>query len=126
MNYPAHLDLEECPICGEELTFFDNIKPSPDWQKALRIALALSQPTAIMRLDEPYPPWLFVSHDDLLALGYQNLCDFDIVTLNGTKYELQGYLEASNCWWIEELAEVEQVDKLRADLEEWDGKAKTS
>jgi hypothetical protein len=119
MNYPDHLDLEVCPVCDSELDYFDNIKPSPDWEKALKLAAGQ---VAIMQLDEPYPPWLFVHHDDLLNLGYQYLSDFDIVELNGAKYELQGYLHESNCWWIEELVEVDEVNKLRKQLEGWHGK----
>lgn len=44
---------------------------------------------------------LFVSHAELLENGYEALEDFDIVYLNGTFYELQGYVEKPDAWWIE-------------------------
>lgn len=116
-NYPMHLDLDLCPVCGHELTYFDNIEPMEDWQKVLKMAAAKDGPVAILQLDPPYPPWLFVSHDDLLAQGYTHLEDFDVVQLNGTSYELQGYLGASNCWWIEEIVEADEVERLRKELD---------
>jgi hypothetical protein len=122
-NYPIHLDEEMCPVCGHELNYFDNLEPMEDWQRVLRFAKGKDGPVVILQLDPPYPPWLFVSHDDLLAHGYSALEDFDVVTLNGAPYELQAYLEESNCWWVEEIVEADEVDRLRTELEKLSGQA---
>lgn len=50
----------------------------------------------------------YVSHADLLANEYANIEDFDIVYLNGVFYELQGYIQPANAWWIEPV-EIEGV-----------------
>ena len=44
---------------------------------------------------------LWVSHADLLANEYEYMEDFSIVYLNGKFYELQGYVQKANAWWIE-------------------------
>lgn len=49
------------------------------------------------------PSWLFIAHADLIKVGYQNLEDFDVVRVNGDYYELQGYLEGTGVWWVEEI-----------------------
>ena len=46
---------------------------------------------------------LWVAHIELLQNGYRNLEDFDIVYLNGKFYELQGYAEKPDAWWLEEV-----------------------
>jgi hypothetical protein len=66
------------------------------------------------RLDPPAPPWEFVSHQDLLDCGYENLCDFDLVVINGKVYELQAYLAKADCWWVEPT-NVEVPDALPED-----------
>lgn len=43
----------------------------------------------------------YVSHADLLAMEYGFLEDFSIVYVNGKFWELQGYIEKPNAWWIE-------------------------
>lgn len=45
----------------------------------------------------------WVSHADLLALEYEFLEDFSIVYMNGKFWELQGYAEKPNAWWIERV-----------------------
>lgn len=45
---------------------------------------------------------LWVTHTELLDAGYENLEDFTIVYLNGEFYELQGYAETPDAWWLEE------------------------
>lgn len=45
----------------------------------------------------------WVTHQDLLDAGYLALEDFSIVFLNNVFYELQGYAEKPNAWWIEEV-----------------------
>lgn len=46
---------------------------------------------------------LWVTHADLLANEYESLEDFSIVYLNGKFYELQGFAEEPQAWWIEEV-----------------------
>lgn len=48
----------------------------------------------------------WVSHADLLANEYECLEDFSIVYLNGKFWELQGYAEKPNAWWIEQVEGV--------------------
>lgn len=45
----------------------------------------------------------WVSHAELLENEYESLEDFSIVYLNGKFWELQGYVEKANAWWIEEV-----------------------
>lgn len=47
----------------------------------------------------------WVSHADLLANEYECLEDFSVVYLNGKFFELQGYAEKPNAWWIEPVTE---------------------
>ena len=46
---------------------------------------------------------LWVTHTELLQSGYRNIEDFDIVYLNDKFYELQGFVEKPDAWWIEEV-----------------------
>lgn len=46
---------------------------------------------------------LWVTHADLLDNEYESLEDFSIVYLNGKFYELQGYVNKPDAWWIEEV-----------------------
>ena len=46
---------------------------------------------------------LWVSHADLLANEYTHIEDFAIVYLNGKFYELQGYVQKPNAWWVEQV-----------------------
>ena len=48
----------------------------------------------------------WVSHADLLANEYECLEDFSVVYLNGKFWELQGYAEKPNAWWIEQVEGV--------------------
>lgn len=47
----------------------------------------------------------WVTHTELLDQGYENLEDFSIVYLNKKFYELQGYAEKPDAWWLEEVEE---------------------
>lgn len=53
---------------------------------------------------------LWVSHEDLLRCGYILLNDFDVVYLNGTFYELQGYIRKAKAWWIEQVEQTFDPD----------------
>jgi hypothetical protein len=53
---------------------------------------------------------LWVTHQELLECGYINLCDFDVVYLNGKFYELQGHSDKANAWWIEEIELPEETE----------------
>ncbi len=54
---------------------------------------------------------LWVTHEELLACGYRNIEDFDVVFLNGEFYELQGHSDKAGAWWIE------PVDESTLDIE---------
>lgn len=45
----------------------------------------------------------WVTHAELLENEYESLEDFTIVYLNGKFYELQGFSNAAEAWWIEEV-----------------------
>jgi len=121
-NYPHDLATQKCPVCDQQLALFNDLEPMEDWEEIVHNAIKdRPNSVAILQLDDPYPQWLFVRHQDLLDLGYENLEDFDVVTINGAKYELQGYLSEAECWWVEEIVEADEINKLRGDLESWDG-----
>jgi hypothetical protein len=116
INYPESLDPAMCPLCEGGLSWFEELDPTPDWQEIVGTAMLerlepeqRSYLVAVHRLEPPAPPWEFVSHDDLLTSGYKNLSDFDLVVINGRVYELQGYLDKANVWWVEP-ANVEVPD----------------
>lgn len=45
----------------------------------------------------------FIPHEELLTLGYESLEDFSIVRCNGRFFELQGFSEPLEAWWVEEI-----------------------
>lgn len=64
----------------------------------------------------------WVSHADLLANDYANIEDFDIVYLNGKFWELQGYAEKPNAWWVEPVV-GEVPDAPPQDTQETEAKS---
>lgn len=59
---------------------------------------------------------MWVTHADLLEAEYEAIEDFMIVYLNGTFYELQGYSETPDAWWIEEVP-MEEPEEPDADAQ---------
>lgn len=53
---------------------------------------------------------LWVTHEELLLCDYRNICDFDVVYLNGRFYELQAHSRKGECWWIEEVPADSEVE----------------
>lgn len=53
---------------------------------------------------------LWVTHADLLGAEYEAIEDFMIVYLNGKFYELQGYANEPDAWWIEEVVNEDGED----------------
>lgn len=58
---------------------------------------------------------LFIPHNELLELGYESLEDFAIVRCNGRYFELQGFSEPVESWWVEEIEVPEDPDEEAAD-----------
>ena len=123
VNYPHDVPFEHCPRCDTIVDDWEDDEVTPDWEDNVFIQIINEPETTdthpvnnivhILTLDAPAPPWNFVAHEDLLNMGYRNLEDFDIVRLNGTYYELEGYLEGADCWWIESI----NVDKEVREME---------
>lgn len=105
VNYPPEIP-HPCPVCGNSLDYFAEDNPDEDWIEHIATEeakdyLAKHGGTPIIYFDPPAPQWAFVSHADLLTLGYTALEDFDVVEINGRLWELQAYLASVNAWWIE-------------------------
>ena len=55
------------------------------------------------RIYEDASGHLWVTHEELLLCGYRNICDFDVVFLNGKFYELQAHSRKGEAWWVEQI-----------------------
>lgn len=61
----------------------------------------------VARVYEDDKGMLWVTHNELLECGYRGISDFDIVWINETFYELQGYNPGADAWWVEEVVNGE-------------------
>lgn len=122
LQLPVHVQEENCPVCDEPLGYFNEEEPTEGWQYIIgdhlrkRVAPE-DRYIPIIELEPPSPAWKFVSHEDLLEAGHKNLCDFDVVPINGLFYELQAYLDAPDVWWIEEIDPTKEVEDAGQILE---------
>jgi hypothetical protein len=106
-NYPADLEGGACPDCGEILHLQQDETPDPDLlnlSKHLKpTPAALPAPAEIeihiRRDEESGTLWI---HEAVLAhLGYYKVDTFDVVEIEGIRYELQGLRKSTGEWWIE-------------------------
>lgn len=110
----------KCPVrgCDSKLVMIWFSQVTPDWEEivaSLNDAAEYSHSTPLPIPDADIrvivrDGMTWASHEALVACGYRNLCDFDVVLIQGKHYELQGCTKRSsvsglqgNAWWIEEV-----------------------
>lgn len=133
-SYPAGR-FNKCLICGDGTDYFTNIEPDEDWEWTVEMSkkadlekmekqavlLILPIPNIKATITE-YDGRLWVPHQELIAGGYRNLEDFDIVMVEGTYYELQGHVGRysrsvpGGAWWVEIVDLPEVTDEMLADF----------
>lgn len=109
-DYPTNI--QRCLICMERTWFLKSEDPPDDWRQQVKERKAKQQEdTQSMyphRFDNKARIYegkgnLWVTHAELLDAGYKSIEAGTILYLNETFYEVAGFAESAESWWIEEV-----------------------
>lgn len=116
IDYPIELS-GSCPVCDEVLVYSAQIEPEWNWVE--RAATLRKRRGDHIQWDGVHPRQthpvtlmaddggrLFLSHKDLLDMGYSSLESFSIVRVGNSYFELQGFDYSRKSWWVEPVGTV--------------------
>ena len=120
INYPVFVAQCRVAECQETTWPLLNDDPDEDWQEQVArrnsneelVSPYPHPPDARARIYRDENERLWVTHAELLHVGYRNLTDDSIIFVNGSFYELQGYAGAAGAWWLEEVVVDGAADSL--------------
>lgn len=130
INYPMDTKPDRCRSCGGDLLIRHNEEPDKDWHDLVIHKLRHPQiewegahpktDALVSVLNVPLAGGetvTFIPHQELIDMGYMSLEDFDIVRVNGRFFELQGFNEPVEAWWVEEIQLPEEESDTGQSLE---------
>jgi hypothetical protein len=127
INYRFSYD-GKCPACSHTLSWMHDVEPTVDELAAAEKEEGGEVPNLLVpNVDQPvttYNGLDWISHEDLVAVGYTNLEPFQVVRIRHRFYELQSRVGltrttsiAGGAWWIEEVNPRFEVDQLFEEIE---------
>lgn len=109
-NYPPELEGGQCPNCGERLYLQQEETPDPELAhlgrspKPAQAALPAPAETKISVRKDAGSGTLWIHEAVLEHLGYYKVSTFDVVEIEGERYELQGLKKSTGEWWVEPVS----------------------
>ena len=122
INFPPHIT--QCPVCEESLLLSPYSLADENWEDAAR-SLLEEGPEFMFIFFELYPHkadnnvptrlesgQLWVDHRHVLEAGYGGVEDGTILFLNNIFYEVQGWSNKREAWWIQEIDPASEFDDV--------------